>query len=80
MELGCCIVSERNDHLFRVPLDENIISFYQTEDECVQLCNDLLDDNNVINKKKINSAKYYSRCLDPSVIMKQIILNSSQLA
>ena len=76
MNFGCCIVSENNQHLFRQPLGDQVISNYQTPEECVALCESLLKDKALINKKKTNSIMYYNKYLLPSAVMRKIITDS----
>ena len=76
MNMGCCIVSENNQHMFRQYVDERVISNYQTPEDCVALCENLLKDKALMNQKKRNSKLYYNKYLLPSAVMKQIITDS----
>ena len=37
MRNGSCIVSQKNKHLFREPIDKGIIANFETPDECIDM-------------------------------------------
>ncbi len=76
MRIGKCIVSQKNQHLLRKPIEEGIIANFKTTDECVKLCKELLKDNETISKMAQQSREYYEDYLKPSAVMKQIINES----
>ena len=79
MRNGSCIVSQKNKHLFREPIDKDIIANFETPDECIDICKKLLKDNLTISRMAQQSRLYYENHLKPSSVMKQILNESVSL-
>ena len=80
MENGRCIVSQQNEHNFRYPIDNDTISNFKTPRECVELCKNLLNDNEKIIMMGCKSFSYYENNIKPRMVMKQILNESMGLA
>ena len=76
LKLGSCIVAERNKHLLRGPLTKNQVSFFDNQNECINLCEKLLQNKKLIDAKKNNSLKYYKKYLGPKSILKDLLEES----
>ena len=76
LKSGSCIVTERNKHLFREPLTNNEVTFYNNKDEIINSCRELLKDKKLNKLKRKNAFKYYEKYLNPQSSMKEVIESS----
>ena len=76
MKWGCCIVSEKNQHSFRVQPKNGVIEFFKNNNELIEKCEILLANENKIVNFKNKSKEYFDNSLDPKTVMKAIIENS----
>lgn len=76
MKWGCCIVSEKNKHHFRIEPDKDILEVFINESELILKCKNLLFDKKRISSFKLKSKIYYEKNLKPSAVLREIIENS----
>lgn len=76
MKWGCCIVSEKNKHSFRISPKLGVLEFFENENELIKKCRMLLGKKKIIDDYKSKSKDYFSNNLNPKAVMKSIIENS----
>ena len=55
MRWGCCIVTERNRHAFRESMMPDTVNEFESHEECVAICLELLGDEKKRTLQKANS-------------------------
>jgi len=72
MKYGCCTISEKLEHKLDVPIKKGIhAEIFYSDTECVEICNQLLNNTKTIDIIKKNALQYYNKYIKPDELIKK---------
>lgn len=71
---GKCIVAEKGEMVFPNPLLDNVhLMFFDSEEKLIEICKELIKDQNKIEMLGRNALDYYNKYINPSIFFNNIL-------